>query len=250
MKKNVVFAFFLMWSISLCAQTVILQMPISNSQNIPSNPIFTWNLLPTPSANVKHVFTIAEYNPSQGNQTTLDNYPLYSHVITSANSFQSYLYSGTTLANCTDYIWQVKTYTITYSEDEPPVPIYTYQAQSEIFQFRTGGCSEEEEEGSNADANTYIVPYKQLDHFVHIIHEDTLRIKYLERYNNTEIQYRIYTLKNDTLSQDELTVVPGLNYLSIALPDSTIEESPVIYTLELQGAKGDILKVKFEKKTL
>lgn len=250
MRKNIVYFLCFMWSISLCAQTVLLQMPISNSQNIPLTPLFSWNLLPTPGGNVKHVLTLAEYNSSQSNQTTLDNYSIYSHEVTNATSFQTYLYSGTALSNCTDYIWQVKTYSITYTNDEPPEPIYTFQAQSEIFTFSTQGCSEEEQDPGVADALYYIVPYKQIDHFVYILHEDMLRIKYLERYNNTEIQYRIYTAKNETLSQGDITVIPGLNYLTIELPSSTIEESPEIYTIEIQGSKGDILKAKFEKKTI
>lgn len=250
MKKYIIYTFLFILNISLSAQTVVLQMPISNTQNAPLNPLFTWNLLPSPGSNVKHVFIIAEYNPSQSNQTTLDNYPLYSHEITSPNSFQSYLYNGTTLSNCTEYIWQVKTYTITYSTEEPIVPIYTLQVQSEIFSFKTQGCSEEEENPSSTNHSHYIVPYKQSDHFVFIIHDNMLRIKYLERYNNTSVQYKIYTSKNHLLAQGGLTVIPGLNYLTIELPSSTIEESPVIYTLELQEPKGDILKAKFEKKIL
>jgi len=257
--KNILCLFIIaICSLSGYTQTISLLTPADEATNITAYPVFSWQLLGSSAPGLTYTFKIAEYNSSIGNAASLST-PLYSEVINDNSNFITYNYptSLQPLDTCKEYVWLVTATYTTYTTEEPIVPSGVFNFTSDYFHFSTE-CSASEgmayRTGSTPTNPIYIVPTKAADNFVYLVTTDSLYFKYHEQYDYTSLPYKIYNTSNNIVLESSLQTHYGLNYLAIDVTSEDIVSSSsgtsTIYTLELKTPKGEILRTKFEKKTL
>lgn len=252
------FLLFILGAI-LCAysakgQSVMLLTPANNSIGILPYPSFSWQLIGSSHPTLSYTFKIAVYDAGIGDAASIAT-PLYSEVISDNSNFINYNYP-TTLAmldSCEQYVWQVTASYVGYTTEEPIEPVTNLYASSPYFHFASYCVvtdPSEEDADAIAPSRIYLVPQRTVDNFVYAVTTDSLYFKYEEPYKNDSIQYRIYSNENNVAASANLPVSYGVNYKAIDISDEDIEVSPKIYTLEIKLPKGEILRAKFEKKTL
>lgn len=251
MKKSLILGIMLSIVCFVMGQGVYLLTPTGTTY-APPHPTLTWQLYGMEQGSVVHTLRIAEYDSTVGSQSSLNQHQIFSKSITSNNPYQIYLYPSTapTLSPCTEYVWQVTVSYIIYSNQEPIVPLSTFEYASPIAHFMISGCeSDTFPSDSDTPPKQYIELSKQIDHFVYLV-SDSLYIRYNEVYDNGQISYRIYHA-DDVLIHSSTPVHYGLNHFAINLAGIGVEPSSAstsnIYMLEIKTPKGDLLRTKFER---
>ena len=218
------------------ASPPFLNSPDDQAEIELAQPLFIW-LPPTPAHlfnNLSYNLKLVEVNKNQNSSDALqNNLPLLNQSYISNTSFQ-YPASLQKLDTAKLYAWQVKALNNMLAI-----------SNSEIFTFRL----KKQNEVSVKEANVYVT-LKGLNEVPFAVCSGVLRYEYVNTYNNSIIHFELIDVSSKVnekiiLSEENQIVSYGQNFLQLDFANNKNLKNNHIYQLQVSGAKGEVLAVKF-----
>lgn len=221
---------------------IILQEPINNQELITSTPFFDW----TDVSNINRFYIkIVELGSETNPIIALNNHPSVHQNIIYGSSSYYYPVIATPLEPCKEYAWIVYTISNENRNNHDLGDLTSHIQYISIPSVFKIACNEFVPNISIK--KPFIELQQDVNLFIHEVPDDTLRIKFKVPYNLESIKYKIVSSSGAQIQgSDSLSIVYGLNYLSIKLESAVSTAQP--YSIYIENGKGNTLQGRFRRK--